>query len=401
MRFLTDLIFPEFNLYTFPSKLISSIAYTDSVTEAENYKVTATSSFKLAVEIFNRPQDEGRVEAVLIHLNHAFEMLLKGSILKNGATIRDEDGEGNTLRFEECVNRCRYGDRDNQDLIVLSESEGAVLLTINHQRDFAEHEQVLINEQQLFLQARQAVNIFAKVLEDVFDDDLSNHIPERILPLATVMPVDIVNVIENEVDQVQELIDTDERAKARQRIRAIESIERGIEDDGETPTQSTVDDLLDDLSQDEELESVFPNVFAALTGDVDAGGGRRLQLGNDDGVPATYIPQEEIDDDTDVHFFTLKNLHDRYALNPVQLRDEVQKEIRWDITRARLRAVLKQIGILDDREYYRPEISLGEGDQSRGGYRPVVVEKAVEAIESGAVDPEEAWEEYGDEVWPG
>ena len=71
------------------------------------------------------------------------------------------------------------------------------------------------------------------------------------------------------------------------------------------------------------------------------------------------------------------------------------------LRRARLRAVLKEIGVLDDREYYRPEISLGEGDQSRAGYRPVVVEKAVEAIESGAVDPEEAWEEHGDEVWPG
>jgi hypothetical protein len=197
------------------------------------------------------------------------------------------------------------------------------------------------------------------------------------------------------------LIDAGESIEARKRIRAIESIERGIDDEGETPTQSAVDELLDELDQDEELESVFPNVFAALTGDVDAGGGRRLQLGTDDGVPATYIPQEEIDDDTDVHFFSLKNLHDRYGLNPVQLRDEVREEIGWDITRARLRAVLKEIGVFDDRDLYRPEISLGEGGQFRAGYRPLVAEKAAEAIESGAVDPEEAWEEHGDEVWPG
>jgi hypothetical protein len=42
----------------------------------------ARESLILGVEVFNRPSDTGRVEGVLLTMNHAFEMLLKALVEK-------------------------------------------------------------------------------------------------------------------------------------------------------------------------------------------------------------------------------------------------------------------------------------------------------------------------------
>jgi len=48
----------------------------------------AFDSLVLSIELFNRPHDCGRVSGSLIFLDHAFEMLLKASILHRGGSIR-------------------------------------------------------------------------------------------------------------------------------------------------------------------------------------------------------------------------------------------------------------------------------------------------------------------------
>jgi hypothetical protein len=365
---------------------------------SEDYKQSGINSFRLAVELFNRPYDDGRVEAVLIQLNHAFEMLLKGVILEQGGHIRDDNGDGNTYGFETCVNICRYGQDSDGSLRCINESEGAVLQVLNHQRDFAEHEQVQISEGQLYLQSRQCIEIFQKVLEDVFGEQLSNYLPERVLPLATLMPVDIVNLVQEEVTRIEQLMEEDRVEEARKRIKSLESLERGLNDDGQTPTQAEINDRLAEIVSGENLEGVFPHVFAALSGEEDIGQGRRIQFGSEEGLPATYVPENEIDEDTDVHLFTEKNLHDRYPLNPFQLRDDINEQLDDEITWARCKAVMREIGVLDNRDYHREEISLGEGD-TREGFSRDTVDRVVEAIEAG-LDPDDAFEKHGDDVWP-
>jgi hypothetical protein len=250
----------------------------------------------------------------------------------------------------------------------------------------------------LYLQSRQCIEIFEKLLEEVFDDKLSEYLPERVLPLATLMPVDIVNLVEEEVTRIEELMENDEVEEARKRVKSLESLERGLDDEGQTPTQAEIDDRLSEIFGDENLENVFPHLFASLSGEEDIGEGRRIQLGSDEGLPATYVPQDEIDDDTDVYLFTEKNLHDRYPLNPFQLRDKVREELQnEDFTWARCLAVMKEIGILNDQDYRRENISLGEGN-SRTGHSNEAVDRIVEAIEAG-LDPDDAWDKHGEDVW--
>jgi len=64
----------------------------------------AVDSLVLSIEHFNRPWDRGRVDAVLILLDHAFEMLLKAAILHRGGAIR-KPREKQTIGFDECLRK--------------------------------------------------------------------------------------------------------------------------------------------------------------------------------------------------------------------------------------------------------------------------------------------------------
>lgn len=48
----------------------------------------AKDSLALAIEMFNRPADTGRVKAVLLLLNRSFEMPLKAIVLEKTGRIR-------------------------------------------------------------------------------------------------------------------------------------------------------------------------------------------------------------------------------------------------------------------------------------------------------------------------
>lgn len=368
------------------------------MTEYERYKDTSINSFRIAVELFNRPFDNGRTEGVLILLDHSFEMLLKAAILRRGGEIRADDGSGQTISLEKCVKRCRDGTRNNQRIQCLSNSEAAAILSLNNLRDYAQHEQVDVREQQLYLQSRQCTDIFEMVLTQVFNESLSQYLPERVLPLSTTVPTDIASVIDQEIDVIQELMDEGATDEARNKLKALDSVERGLADEGETPNLSELTTTLQAVDNDQDLEDIFPSTFAALTDGVDSGGGVRINLGSDDpGLPAQYVPEDEIDEDDDVYLFTEKNIHGRYPFNPMQFKKQVNSELSeasdWKekLSLPRLKTILLEMGLWEREEFHQSELPLGAGD-TRPGYSPKCVDSVVEAIEAGEIVVEDAWE---------
>lgn len=364
----------------------------------EKYKSTATNSFRIAVELFNRPFENGRTEGVLILLDHSFEMLLKAAILRRGGEIRADDGSGQTISLEKCVKRCRDGTRDNQRIQFLSKSEAAAIFSLNNLRDYAQHEQVDVREQQLYLQSRQCTDIFEMILTRVFNESLSQYLPERVLPLSTTVPTDIASVIDQEIDEIQELMDEGATDEARNKLKALDSVERGLADDGDTPDLSELTSKLEAVDDDQDLEDIFPSTFAALTDGVDSGGGVRINLGFDDpGLPAQYVPEDEIDEDDDVYLFTEKNIHGRYPFNPMQFTKQVNSELSEDsdwkdeLSLPKLKAILVEMGLWEREKFHQSELPLGAGD-TRPGYSPSCVDSVVEAIEAGEIVVEDAWE---------
>src|SRR5260370_41090547 len=72
--------------------------------EVKILKRKAIDSLVLSIEHFNRPSDTGRIHAVLILLDHAFEMLFKAIILHRGGRICEPRSE-QTIGFVACVRK--------------------------------------------------------------------------------------------------------------------------------------------------------------------------------------------------------------------------------------------------------------------------------------------------------
>lgn len=121
----------------------------------------------LAIEHFNRPWDRGRHEAVLILLDRAFELLLKSIILHKGGKIR-EAYEKETIGFEKCVRKCIS---DNQAKC-LTEEEGLTIQIINSFRDAAQHDIVVMSEQEIYMYAQAGVTLYKDLIKKVFNEDL-------------------------------------------------------------------------------------------------------------------------------------------------------------------------------------------------------------------------------------
>lgn len=112
--------------------------------ESRLLKEKATSSLLLSIDHFNRAWDVGRLEAVLILLDHSFEMLLKSAILFRGGRIR-KPREKNTIGFDECVRTAL----STGDIRFLKDEQALVLQAINGLRDAAQHHLLTLSEGQL------------------------------------------------------------------------------------------------------------------------------------------------------------------------------------------------------------------------------------------------------------
>ena len=101
----------------------------------------ACDSLMLSIEFFNRPHDLGRTTTTLILLDHAFEMLLKASIVHRGGRIREKRAN-ETMGFDKCV-RCALSEGK---IRFLTEEQALSLQGINNLRDAAQHHLLDISE---------------------------------------------------------------------------------------------------------------------------------------------------------------------------------------------------------------------------------------------------------------
>ena len=151
--------------------------------ETRRFKHRAINSLLLAIELFNRPQEAGRAEGVVILLQHAFEMLIKGAIYQNRGTIFGT-GEDVAYGFNRCLGIAR------SDLNILNEDEACTLAILDGLRDCAAHYLLDLTEQALYLHAQTAVTLFNQLLSSAFDErlgitSLPGYFQSLLTPLRT------------------------------------------------------------------------------------------------------------------------------------------------------------------------------------------------------------------------
>jgi hypothetical protein len=139
--------------------------------QARVLKRKALTSFITAAEAFNSPRDDGRVTKVLLHLQHAFEMLLKAALVQAGKPVFDE-ATGRSVGFERCI-----GLAMSDDTIKLSETDAGTLRAIDAMRDDEQHWFNEVSEQILYLHVRAGVTLFDDILQRVFGERLNSLFP--------------------------------------------------------------------------------------------------------------------------------------------------------------------------------------------------------------------------------
>jgi hypothetical protein len=261
--------------------------------EAKLLKEKSLNSLVLSMEHFNRPWNVGRTDAVLMLLDHSFEMLLKAAILHRGGRIRNP-GEKNTIGFDACVRR----GLSTADVRFLKDEQALTLQAINGLRDAAQHHLLDISEGHLYLQAQSGITLYRDLLKTVFAESLSDILPDRVLPIATLAPVDPITLFTEEISEVARLLSPGKRrgAEATARLRALAIVDGAMQGEKLQPSEAALRRLGKEIGGGTtDLDSLFPGIAAVSFRTDGSGPSVNLRITKRDGVPVTLVPEGSAD----------------------------------------------------------------------------------------------------------
>ena len=332
----------------------------------------ACDSLVLSIEFFNRPHDIGRVNATLILLDHAFEMLLKAAILHRGGRIRGK-GANETIGFDACVRR----GLSTGTVKFLEEEQALVLQTVNGLRDAAQHHFLEITEGQLYIHAQAGVTLFRDLLKSVFDQELADHLPCRVLPLATVPPTDLETLFEHEIDQIQKLLGPGRRRRieASARLRPLAILDSAIKGEKGQPSERALGQIGKELTAGRHWHELFEGVAAVeITAD-GSGHALSLRFTKKEGIAMHLVPEGT----PGASVVAMKRVSELgyYNLGARQLADNL------GLTTPKLVAVVEHLGVREQPDCYK-EFRIGKSVFKR--YSQKAISEIQAGLEGASVD---------------
>ena len=346
--------------------------------EVRQLRRKAIDSLVLSIDHFNRPWDRGRPEAVLILLDHAFEMLLKAVIRHRQGKIR-KPREKQTIGFNECV---RKGLTDGE-LRFLTEEQALTLQSLNGQRNAAQHYLIDMSEHQLYFYAQAGITLFRDIHDDVFEDNLVVELPERVLPVSTTAPKDLTTLFDQEVEEIRGLLapGTRKRMDAIARARSLAVLEGAVNGDYDQPSDGDLGKVCKRLSEGEAWRTVFPGVASINISAEAEGPSISLRLTKREGIPVQLLKEGE--GTGAVVAVRRVNELDFYNLGATQLAENV------GLTTPKCRAVVDHLGLRDDADCFK-EIRIGKTRHPR--YSQHAIGRIRERLEGEPI--EAIWAEY-------
>lgn len=221
----------------------------------------ATESLVLSVELFNRPSEQCRQTASLIFLDHSFEMILKAAILHKNGKIRNNKDDKNTIGFDHCLRIAV----SNGQMKFLTEEQAIVAQAINGLRDAAQHYILQISEQQLYVHMQSGVTLFSDILHNVFNMKLTDFMPQRVLPIATLAPLDIDTLFRYETLEIKKLLLPKSRKgqEAFSRLRPLCILDAVLKGEKNTqPSDKEISAVAEKIKQGKNWFDIFKGVSA-------------------------------------------------------------------------------------------------------------------------------------------
>lgn len=332
-------------------------------------------SLLLAIEHFNRPWDRGRHEAVLILLDRAFELLLKSIILHKGGKIR-ERYEKETIGFEKCVRKCITDAR----VKCISEEEGLTIQILNSFRDAAQHDIVDLTEQELYLYCQAGVTLYRDLIKRVFGESLSDHLPERVLPISSEPPTDLHAMIEADFDDIKKLVAPGARKQleAKAKLRALAIVESSLEGIRSQPSDLEVQALVRKVRDGQGWRDIFPNVATLQISSSGNGINVDIRITKKEGDPVHLVPEGT----PGATVLAVKRVNelDFYSLTPSNFAKQLE------LTNPRANALVKHLKLEESEDYFKV-IKMGKAPYRRFTVKALAV--ARKALED--VDMDEVW----------
>lgn len=298
------------------------------------------SSMRTAMTAFNSPHDDGRPTVVLRHLQHAFEMLLKAALVQEGAKVFDKKS-GRSIGFEAAINQsCQLA------ALKLSQSEAGTLRAIDALRDDEQHWFNDVSEGLLYLHARAAVTQFDDLLLRAFKQRLADHLPNRVLPVSTEAPQDILVLVDCEYANITELLKPGRRARgeARAKIRTLLALEAHVAEDTKV-SDSDVNRVEKGIKAGKTRQQVFPKLNP-LSAEI-SGEGLTVKVKivkQSEALPIRLVRDGDGGEVVDAAAVREVDLQKKFHWSPFDLADKLR------ISRPRATAVRQHLGIDKDAD---------------------------------------------------
>lgn len=339
-------------------------------------------SLTLAIELFNRPTEVGRIHAVLIMLQHSFEMLLKACILQRTGSIHDRE-ERYTYGFDRCLTVA------SEQLKIITSDERATLSILDAQRDQAAHYYVEMSEDILYVHAQSGVTLFNELLKKVFGIALSDRLPSRILPISIRPPRDLVTLFTSELAEIDRLLSGGKRqgATAAARLRSILAFTVGTRDGGLRVSEAEIDVAITKRRKHDEWNVILPEI-AQLRLCTDGGGIPITMKISKDAPIAVRIakPGEEI---AGTVIKQQINPWDVYTMS----RDDLA--LKLSLTGPRTHALIYELNLQSDPDCYK---ELQRKSQVFKGYSKKALDKLRQAKKE--LDLDEVWNSHKSKLVP-
>ena len=340
-------------------------------------KKRAINSLVLGIELFNRPHDQGRAEAVLIHLHHAFEMLLKAVIKDRTGTVHEKDKKRSYV-FSKCLEVAQ------NDLKVISTDERRTLSILDAYRDTAVHYYQKISEDLLYVQAQAAVTLFNDLLSSAFKETLADVIPGRVLPVSTRPPKDLQVLVDSELKEIDELLRPGSRRgiQATARLRSVMALATASRSQAERVTEEELTSAVSRRRKGEDWTVVLPEVTQLKLDAHGEGIPIYLRIKKDADLAVRVAKPDEHSDGLLVKQEI--NIWDKYNMG----RDDLAEKLK--LTGPRTSALIVELKIQDDPECFKV---LRRGSITHKAYSKKALDRLREAIANG-VDVEAVWKEH-------
>lgn len=297
------------------------------VRDAKTLKVKAIASLKIGMATFNSYEDAGRITSVLLHLQHACEMLLKAVLVQNRAMVFDKR-TGKSISFEKCLRLCQF----NHDLKL---EEAGVMRTVDAMRDASQHWFVFVSEDLLYMHTRALISTFDDYLKRALDDDLHTHIPPRVLPVSTKPPGDFEFLIDREFKLVAELLQPGKRQRdeARARIRSLLAMEALTTDEVEI-SEMDINRIEKAIKAGSEIGKVFPRLITVSSETSGEGVMLKVHFSKKQGAPVRYVSGDDLGEAAAIREVDIRKKYYMRAgdlAKALKLTVQKSKALRWHL----------------------------------------------------------------------